>query len=75
MRSLLFRRCMSMAFLGLLQVGDLGIRYTERLFRPNAINGLEGPIFASRITSVVLDGPKAEVGLFVEPCMFTQDHD
>jgi hypothetical protein len=63
MRSLLFRRRMSMAFLGLLQVRDLGIRYTERLFRLNAINDLEGPIFASR----------AEVGLFVEPCMLTQD--
>jgi len=73
MRSLLFRRRMSMAFLGLLQVRDLGIRCTERLFRPNAINGLEGLIFASRITSVALDGPKVEVGLFMEPCMLTQD--
>ena len=53
-----------MHLLSLLQVEDLGIRYTERFFRLNAINGSEGPTFASQVTNAVLNGPKAEVGLF-----------
>jgi hypothetical protein len=63
-----FRKNSSVHLLSLLQVGDLGIHYNEKLFRPNAINGSEGSTFASRVTSAVLNGPKAEVSLFMESC-------